>query len=259
MLLCQENGITAAGAQPIFTVDVKAEKGGPIAYCEKWAKAPPSTWISPVTTSRIWRRRKPWRRSYRTILQRAGFSAPKVAVSDANKQPVLCQVLRHQRPGEQTLLLGLLQRESLPASAPLTVTLPEARHLYDLLNGTYLGHAAAFPVKLTPGYGQLFAALPYRVTGVRVSAPATVTPGQSPALRCEVLVDHGAPEYHVLRLTVTAPNGAAAGYYTQNLEAPHGQCSIQLPIALNAPRGKWQAQVRDVLSGVTKTVEFTVP
>lgn len=271
VLLCQETGITADGAQPIFTIQAQTETpvgkfvlnepatGGPLAYLRKVGKGAAlyldftSDYLQNVAQSET------TATMYRDMLTHVGFAGPQVTVSDANKQPVLCQVLRHQRSGEQTLLFGLLRREKLPETAPVTVTLPEPRHIYDLLTGKYLGHAASFTTPLTPGYGQLYAALPYRVTGVRLSAPATITAGQAPALRCEVLADHGTPEFHVLRLTVTAPDGSVAGYYTKNLDAPHGKCTVTLPIALNAPKGKWQVTVRDVASGMTKTLGFTIP
>ena len=36
-----------------------------------------------------------------------------------------------------------------------------------------------------------------------------------------------------------------------NQEAPGGKAEVELPLAYNAPVGRWQVHVRDVASGVT--------
>lgn len=253
-LFCRETGITAAGAQPLYTSEVgsfallNTTGKGKTVYLDFTSDYLRNVAQQPLVAG-----------IFRTIFARAGLPAPVLPVRDSAGQPALCQVLRHAAPESKSFIFGLLQRESTPNDGkPLQVALPAPLHVYDMLTGAYQGKMNTLSAVVQPGYGRLFAALPYQVTGVTVTAPKTLTAGKDFELRLQVNAKGGAPEYHILRLTITAPDGTEAKCYTKNLPAPHGTYRLTLPLALDAPAGVWKIRVKDASTGVTGTAQMQV-
>ncbi|MEI7834464.1 MAG: alpha-amylase family protein, partial [bacterium] len=61
-----------------------------------------------------------------------------------------------------------------PAGIPVKINFPPNKYLYDVRNGIYLGQTDSINTTLLPGVAQLYAVLPYRVTGLRLNAQQTV-------------------------------------------------------------------------------------
>ena len=141
-------------------------------------------------------------------------------------------------------------------SDPVELHFGALSHLYDIRAGQYLGHSSSTEAVVPPGHTALYAAMPYRVTGVETTGDSAAEPGDVVMLRARVVPHEGEPGDHVVHLAVTAPDGSLPWHYQQNLLAPGGVLEYALPTALNDPAGTWQVTFTDVLSGETGQFTF---
>jgi len=141
---------------------------------------------------------------------------------------------------------------------PVTVRLPATGHVYEVWTRGLLGTGSQVEDVLEPGARRLYVVLPYKATAMGLRGPASVAPGSDLTLEAQIATDGAPAQAHVFRVTVTRPDGQETEHHAQNLVAPGGRTSLVLPIALDAPTGRWTAQVRDVLSGATATRPFQV-
>ncbi|MBM4050305.1 MAG: hypothetical protein FJ279_34855, partial [Planctomycetes bacterium] len=124
---------------------------------------------------------------------------PPVQVSDAHGQPVpRCEVCRYG--DERMQLVGILREVGKgPEVVTATIKLPVKGHVYDVRRRKYLGQSDSLDVPLGPV--EVFAALPYRVTGIpprRISGPQNARPGAAVALQAQVRADGPTVGTHVL-------------------------------------------------------------
>ncbi|MCE5238801.1 beta-galactosidase [bacterium] len=170
------------------------------------------------------------------------------------------EVSRFRRGGAE--YIGIVQslpfdtlaytNKTAPALQPRAVTVDFGRkaHLYDVRAGKYLGEVQNLRTKLTPGLAHLYALLPYRVEGLRVTAPAQATAGQ--ALTCQVALQaKGRLGDHVVRMQVFGPDGKERPWYARNLMTQAAGAQGRLTLALDDAPGAWKIVARDVATGVT--------
>jgi hypothetical protein len=130
------------------------------------------------------------------------------------------------------------------ATRPARLHVPRQRHLYDVRRGRYLGFGKSAALELTPGRPELIAALPYRVTGLAIDAPAEAAAGGE--LPVNVTLSTSArPGTHAVHVD----SGALAGPVDLLVD---GNAKLTLPVPLNAG-GQYTVRVSDALSGVTTT------
>jgi hypothetical protein len=147
-------------------------------------------------------------------------------------------------------LLGVLRERRIELSeGPLTLTLPDEVHVYDVRAGEYLGESDTITAELQPGETALYALSFYRVQAIAVAA-ANVAQGE----RCVVGATIGstAPrtEDHVLRFEVRDPSGALSEAYSRTVVSHRGEGELLIPFALNDAPGEWRITVTDVATGV---------
>ena len=142
----------------------------------------------------------------------------------------------------------------------VTLTLPTEAHVYDVAAGEYIGLSREVSRAVSPGRVHLLAALPYRVVGIDLSAPAEVAPGDRLEYSAEVERDgaSAAPVTHVFRVELLDPTGRPADHYAANLRAPGGRCDGSTALAFNERPGAWRLIVRDVATGITASKSFLV-
>ena len=138
------------------------------------------------------------------------------------------------------------------ATQPARLVLPTAGHLYDVRRGAYVGEGTTAVFALTPGRPELFAQLPYRVTGLTITAPPTAAAGRPLPLRFALATTAAAPGTHVVHVAAPALTEPV------NLPLPGGTGELALPLPLNA-LGRQTITAREPLSGMTATcvVEIT--
>ncbi len=128
--------------------------------------------------------------------------------------------------------------------------LANARHLYDVRKGLYLGQTKKAGIAWAPWQATVIASLPYKVLKVEPK----VTPQKDTALAFAyegtVNVDSGKAGRHVIRLDVYGPNGAYYDIYSKTFEAPSGTAKGILRLAENDLEGAWKLVFTDAASGV---------
>ena len=138
------------------------------------------------------------------------------------------------------------------------ITLEEARHIYDARPGKYLGETKRFRPDFTDHSVAVYSCLPYRVAGIELQPPPQAGPGD--LVRSAVGIDIGGarPVRHVLRVDVLQPDGQRRGILSYNVVTKDGKGTVEIPLALNAPVGRWQLRVRDVATGTEAKTAFVV-
>lgn len=141
---------------------------------------------------------------------------------------------------------------------PITVTLPEARHVYDVRAGRYLGHVDHFNSTLASAEAKVFALLPCPIGALSMSAQQGAKRGQRMEVQVEVAGLNGEPLPHVIHLEVTTPEGRRHPLYSQNALTEKNSARFSLPLAYNDPPGFWQLMARDVATGITARMEVKI-
>jgi hypothetical protein len=135
--------------------------------------------------------------------------------------------------------------------------LPRRSHVYDIFEGKYLGEMDAVERVVTPGPLHLLAALPAKVSGVRLELPAPeVRPGETVEFTAGLEGAKGVGT--VFRIEWTDPDGKPVPHYALNLAAPSGQGRGTVTLALDDRPGRWTVSVRDVLTGASARGSFVV-
>lgn len=152
-----------------------------------------------------------------------------------------------------------------PAPQPRAVTVDfgAKNHVYDVRAGKYLGETQTLRTQLTPGVAQLYALLPYKVSGLKVQAPGQARTGDAVTVDVKLGVP-ARPAEHVVRLQVFGPDGQERPWYARNLVSDQSPVAMtglargSLQLALDDAPGNWKLVATDVASGVTGTATMKV-
>jgi hypothetical protein len=134
----------------------------------------------------------------------------------------------------------------------------EKAHLYDARAGKYLGLTDTHSALLTPSIAHLYASLPYRLERITIEGAESSKRGELLKFAVRLHTEGVKPVQHVLALRVVGPAGKSMPAYEKRMLVKNGQCTLEIPIALNAPVGKWQIRARDAATGVVGVNEFVV-
>lgn len=135
---------------------------------------------------------------------------------------------------------------------PAELAFPEG-HLYDLRRGRYLGRRGSLRRDLRTCDPELFAILPYLVSGLHAESPATEdTPlGQRVTWRGRVLAAGGdAGDQHVVRIDLKSPAGELLLPYRRTVWTQGGVFESSVILPLDAAPGRWALEATDVISGM---------
>ena len=144
-------------------------------------------------------------------------------------------------------------------SKNVSVTLNEKRHVYDSRVGKYLGFLNKFNCDFTYELvARWYACLPYKVTGLELSESKAVKAGEVVKFAANIQKEGNEIGRHVLRVEVTRPDGELQKILGYNQNVIGGNATIEIPLGLNAPKGNWKVELRDVASGVSASREFDV-
>jgi len=146
-----------------------------------------------------------------------------------------------------------LLKYAAETAAPLnesktTISFKTPTHIYDAREKRYIGYANRITAYFRPDRPRVFALMPYRVSGISVTAPATVRQGEPIAYAAAVEAT-AQPEKHVLRIELVGPDGDTPRYYTRNVGCKNGKCSGVWQLALNEKPGAYQLVVMDAATG----------
>jgi len=132
---------------------------------------------------------------------------------------------------------------------PATITFPRESHLYDVINGKYLGLKKEIAGEVSYR-AQLYAMSPYRVRALQVNGPDQCVAGNSAVFSIEARPEGKvAASQHVFRVEVIAPSGRNLRHYAVNALAGNGSTKVTIPWALNDGAGRYTIVARDIMSG----------
>ena len=137
------------------------------------------------------------------------------------------------------------------------LTIEAPAYVYDVRAGQAVGteRIASWDVDISRGNPRLFALLPYRVTGVDISAPPTARAADGLTASVTIRTTGGAAQRHVAHLSVFAPGSDTEHrQYSRNIDCPAGEGKLQIPFALSDPTGTWRLRVTDAATGVSSEV-----
>ncbi|MDD5707004.1 MAG: hypothetical protein PHR35_13860 [Kiritimatiellae bacterium] len=201
----------------------------------------------------------------------AGLQPPLRVTRTKDRTPLPCEVNEFlngdmrlfglMRPLEDDALedpgldMAKLQAETLKA----TVVFPKAWHLYDVREHEYLGRGTTTKRELPPGCATLLAAVPYKLTALRLKMPSRANRGET--LPYQIRLETGGriqSGVWGVRMEVEGPDGKPVLACSGQRALTNGVFEGRLPLALNDPVGKWKVKVFEPVSGLSHEVRFTV-
>lgn len=200
------------------------------------------------------------RELYTAILQEAGV-ARRMTISHDGHPLHGGETFYFTDPSSKAIYAGTLIDSPMPRA--VEIQFPKASHVYDVRDGGYHGLTDRFTDQFHPGRVQIYAALPYQVTGVVAETGARPTgsgfPGGTDVRVTATVRTSGAPAVrHVLRVEVFQPDNTLALAHTANHRADDGKLEVVIPLALNAAPGSWRVVVTDVVSRCRAETLFDV-
>jgi hypothetical protein len=212
------------------------------------------------------------RQRFQTILQRVGEALARVNVAPAfvvrnreggfgeagTQAPWIWTAVKDRGPIRYALVVrNYTSIQFDTPDQPATVTFDRDRHLYDVLEGRYLGQGRTLDLTLVNNTARVLALLPYRVSALSLDGPAEAGTGQSVTLQAALKADAACGD-HLLRLEVLDPTGRVRREYAADVRAPGGAAEFSVPFAFNDPAGDWRVVVTDVATGTRAQATLTL-
>ena len=122
-------------------------------------------------------------------------------------------------------------------------------HVYDVRAQKYLGVTDHVTTKVPYAEAQLFAMLPAKLTGVKISGPAEAARGEAIVQDLRLETKDARPAY-VVHVDIVPPSGKCPFHFQRNLATKDGAAKLTFPLALNDETGLWKIRVTEPLTGV---------
>ena len=155
------------------------------------------------------------------------------------------------RESGNAVILGTLRDLAQTAlldrkTAKHQIHLAEKRHIYDMLYHRYLGYGKSFTYEYGPATQAVFALLPYKGKGIDVKFV-------SGGAELKLLADTARFADHTFHVELLDGNGKTVPVFNDVVLGKGNKGFYKFRKPLNA-KGKWKLQVREILTGLTKTV-----
>ena len=146
--------------------------------------------------------------------------------------------------------------DGLDTPVPVTVALPQKKHVYEMRTGRRSGPTGEFSTGVRPWWATLLV-----LSERELRAPVLRAAG-GPAQRGGMLeVDvriPGSAGLRALKLRAKGPGGGDAPWLSRSVIVEDGAAQVQLPIAYNEEPGKWTVTTTDLFTSEPATVSFVV-
>lgn len=130
-------------------------------------------------------------------------------------------------------------------------------HIYNSLNGRYLGINNKIKAKVKPARPGLYALLPYKVSAVKIACMEKIKQGQAIEYTVSIVADKK-PGKHVLRINMVDPEGKEMRHYSANKNCLNGKYTGTIELALNEAPGEYKLVVKDIATGFITSKPFKV-
>jgi hypothetical protein len=152
-----------------------------------------------------------------------------------------------------------LQWDDYVEDADFDLLLESPAHLYDSLNGNYLGHGTSFKLRIN-SMPRLLSALSCKIDAVQLlGLKSDYIPGET--VRGTIKVNHkdGNKNFSsVVNLSVKRKDGKELPCFLRNMIVNQSNGEFTLPLALNEEEGDYLITAKDTASGVSITKEFHI-
>jgi hypothetical protein len=151
---------------------------------------------------------------------------------------------------------GEIDNAFFETPAPATINWSDSMHTYDVRARQEIGLTAKYQTVLDPWSPLVFSRTPAPVPQLRVETPEQLQAGNP--LTMTLRDENPLPEatFRVLRLEFFTPDGRAYELYSRNVLVKSTPHTERFFFAHNDPKGRWQARVRDVMTGRPQDVPF---
>lgn len=191
----------------------------------------------------------------------AGNVKPEISLFNVQGTPVRdTEIVRWKGPGVDFISLfggmSLAGRRIMyiAKDEQVLVGLPEARHVYDLRENTYLGEVSQFETTKL-GNRATFLVLSEHA----LDPPNLASVGGRLGHRIAIDISYpGQKATHAVRLTAEHPNGMKAEWHEQVIIVHSGRTQAILPVAINDPVGSWTIAAKDLYTGETSLLPLSV-
>ncbi|WP_308639619.1 beta-galactosidase [Paenibacillus silvisoli] len=191
----------------------------------------------------------------------AGFESVYYRNGDAAYAAVIRGMNGDRSLGHDGLAVGAGKKDQ-EQSERMRFTFASAAHVYDIREGRYVGFTDTAEFGLAEGDTKLFALLPCRVSGIRLSATSSDWKrGEeaSVSISLETDADPNQQFANVISFHLTDPDGNRQWLYDENLHlegaAAHNH---KLEIPFSERPGNWTVTARDAATGVTAAIKVTI-
>jgi hypothetical protein len=132
----------------------------------------------------------------------------------------------------------------------------KARYAYDLLNHKSISlRNGKFKLQLKPCGGSIVMFTEQPVSGLQANAGNNVVQGQNVEVTISIpKLNQGLVP---VELSLILPKGKKSSLSRYNV-INKGKLRYSIPIAYNAPTGKWQLKITELASGTKRNIYFTV-
>ncbi len=170
------------------------------------------------------------------------------------RAPAGYQVVRFQGDGYELLSC----RETSEGKDGETLQLGKTYHVYDARQAKYLGAVDSLAPSACAGRNNLFTLLPSRACAWTIAFAKVITPGDIAVATIHMLPSAGSCQpRRLFRVRGRARRGRSSRRCGRFADGAEG-CTFNLPFALNQAAGKYQLEVKDILTGVTERMAFQV-
>ena len=166
----------------------------------------------------------------------------------ANEYLAMCRIWNFYR--------GLYQAKD--EARDVEVRFAKRAHVYDVVEGKYLGETDRVKTSFGKADGKVFALLPRKVGRLDVRCRPQAARGQPWSYTVHYAGEGKPAMRRAVRIDVTDPKGEVSYHYSHTETLLGGERSFAIPFALNDAPGTWRVAVRDAMSGQSVVREVNV-
>ncbi len=196
---------------------------------------------TPETAARLWR-----------LTLGMGQVSPVLSLNDASGQRLRNVEITRWMNG-QVQIVSVFRHKGQPEPAKLS--LPQAMYAYDLKNRKTLGKLGTIGMTITPYRAMFFALSPEPLAPVSLNVSPSVIPGGVQRVRIASAMPKG---QQAVSVQVTLPDGAVADWVDSVTLVDRQGATVDVPVALNDPKGTWTVNATELYTGRTTTTKFSV-
>ncbi len=196
------------------------------------------------------------RGGYDILLERAA-ATPIVGADTLTISADFPGIVRHFTFGKAEIF-AFLADPSGDGKATAKLQAKDASRIHDMTSTELPRAAKNLSFKLRPGDVAMASILPYEVTRVAVVAPGAVPAGRRLTLQASVKTKGALPGDHVLHVSISGPDGKVIEHYSRTIIAVNGEGAASIPFAFSDVPGNYHVTVRDVLTRIEATADFSV-